>query len=169
VKLGILADSHDHVRNIHRAVEIFRERGVEAVVHAGDVVAPFAAKALAEALFKEFGGELVPPVYAVYGNNDGERAGLAKLLDITPAPREVVLEGRTVILAHEPGEIPDWMKEAADVVITGHTHEVVMPGEKDKPMSINPGEAGGWLAGRATCAVLDLKSMKAELCEIGEP
>ena len=159
VKVGILADSHDHVRNIRRALEIFGERGVETVIHAGDIVAPFAAKAL-----KEFSG----PVHAVFGNNDGERAGLAKVLDIAPPPRQFRLAGRIVVLAHEPGEIPDWMQREADAVVTGHTHEAVVP-DGNKPLRINPGESGGWLAGRATCVVLDLGSMKAELCEIGEP
>jgi putative phosphoesterase len=163
VKIGILADSHDHVRNIRKALEIFRERGVDVVIHAGDVVAPFAAKALAE-----FPG----PVHAVYGNNDGERSGLAKVLDITPPPREFRLAGRTVVVAHEPGEIPEWMKAAADLVVTGHTHEAAVPGGTDggkKPFSINPGESGGWLGGKATCVVLDLDSMEAELCDIGGP
>lgn len=182
MKLGILADSHDHVRNIRRALDIFREREVEAVIHAGDVVAPFAAKALAE-FVKDTGG----PVYAVYGNNDGERVGLASVLDIVPPPRGLRLAERTVIVAHEPGEIPEWMKKAADVIVTGHTHEVVVPRcpaqsegpdaappteaekERQTPLWINPGESGGWLGGRATCVVLDLESMKAELCEIGGP
>ena len=166
MKLGILADSHDHVRNIRKALEMFREREVEVILHAGDVVAPFAAKALAE-----FQG----PVRVVFGNNDGERAGLAKVLDITPPPRELRLAGRTVVVAHEPGEIPEWMKAAADVVITGHTHEAAVPGGPAgpeggrKPLSINPGESGGWLGGKATCVVLDLESMEVELCEIGGP
>ena len=162
VKLGILADSHDHVRNIRRALEIFREREVETIIHAGDVVAPFAAKAL-----KEFSG----PVHAVFGNNDGERAGLVKILDIAPPPREFHLAGRTVVVVHDLGEVPEWMRRGADVVITAHTHEAVMSpeNEKEKPLLINPGESGGWLTGKATCAVLDLESMKAESCEIGEP
>ncbi len=163
MKLGIIADSHDHVRNIRRALEIFGEREVETIIHAGDLVAPFAAKALAK-----FAGRL----WAVYGNNDGERAGLAKVLDIAPPPREFRLAERTVVVAHEPGEIPEWMKAAADVVVTGHTHEAAVPDGTDggkKPLSINPGESGGWLGGKATCVVLDLDSMEAELCEIGGP
>lgn len=162
MKLGIIADSHDHVRNIRRALEIFGRRGVETIIHAGDIVAPFAAKALAE-----FAGR----VLAVYGNNDGERAGLAGILDIAPPPRQFRLATRTVVVAHEPGQVPDWMGRAADVVITGHTHEAVMPpeGEKEGPLVINPGESGGWVTGKATCVVLDLETMKAELCEISEP
>jgi hypothetical protein len=43
---------------------------------------------------------------------------------------------------------------------------VVEPGGPGEPAKINPGEAGGWLTGRATCAVLDLGTLEAELCEI---
>ena len=62
------------------------------------------------------------------------------------------------------------MKRAADVVITGHTHEAITPGgDGQRPLFVNPGECGGWLDGKATCVVLDLESLEAELCEIGGP
>lgn len=153
MKIGILADTHDNMPAIRKALEAFRARGAETVIHAGDVVAPFAAKALAR-----FEG----PVYAVYGNNDGEREGLARALDIAAPPRIVELGGRRLVVAHDASQVAD--PPDADIVVTGHTHAVeISPG---RPLGLNPGEAGGWLTGRSTCVVLDLETMEAEVCEL---
>jgi len=160
--VGLMADSHDHLRLTRSALDVFRERGAGAALHAGDVVAPFAAKVLAE---------LDAPVHAVFGNNDGERAGLAKVLDIAPGPRVFELGGRRIIVAHDLSEIPEDEAAQADVVVTGHTHAPLIKqvGEPGKPLIINPGETGGWLTGRATCVVLDTDTMEAEICELGAP
>ena len=155
---GLMADSHDHVRLVRAALEIFRERGAEVVLHAGDVVAPFAAKLLAS-----FG----KPVHAVFGNNDGERAGLGGILDIAEGPRTFELGGMQIVVAHDLAEISESELAAADVVVTGHTHTPSI--EPGKPLRINPGETGGWLSGRATCAILDTESLETELCELGAP
>jgi len=160
--VGLMADSHDHLRLTRSALEVFRERGAGAVIHAGDVVAPFAAKVLAEC---------DAPVHAVFGNNDGERAGLAKVLDIAPGPRAFEFGGRRIVVAHDLPEIPMEETARAHVVVTGHTHgPLIEPsGEPGNPLMINPGETGGWLTGRATCAVLDTDTMEAEICELGAP
>ena len=46
MKVGIMSDSHDHLINIRKAVEIFNEAGVGFILHAGDFVAPFVANEL---------------------------------------------------------------------------------------------------------------------------
>lgn len=153
--VGIMADSHDHIDGIKSALAVFREKGVAAVVHAGDVVAPFAAKVL-----KDVG----VPLYAVFGNNDGERVGLARVIDIVEPPRTVELGGRKIVVAHEPGEIPDALARGADVIVTGHTHEASIG--TGTPMLINPGETGGWLTSRKTCVVLDLETLQGHLCDL---
>ena len=47
MKIGIISDSHDHHENVLRAIEIFNDQGVEYVLHGGDIVSPFTAKAFA--------------------------------------------------------------------------------------------------------------------------
>jgi len=158
MKLGILSDSHDHLNNLRRALSLLQERGAEAILHAGDIVSPFAAKVL-----REFPGG----VFAVFGNNDGERKGLAKLLDVSEGPRELELAGRRIVLVHEIERVPEELAQGADALIFGHTHEPTI--EPGRPLRLNPGEVGGWLKGRATCALLDLEGMEAELCELGRP
>lgn len=158
MRLGILSDSHDHLKNLQEALELLRGRGAEFLLHAGDIVSPFAAKVLVRCGL---------PVLAVFGNNDGERKGLAKLLDIAPGPRRLELGGRCIILAHDPADVSEELASGADAVVVGHTHEALV--EPGNPLRLNPGETGGWLFGRATCALLDLERLEAEICTLGGP
>jgi len=154
--VGVIADTHDNLPLVARAMELFRRRGVGAVLHAGDFVAPFALKALLEPGI---------PLYGVFGNNDGERAGLGSLCPtLHEAPYRVELGGRTIVLAHSPQQLDARSTEGADLVIHGHTHRVRL--EAGRPLLLNPGEAGGWLTGRPTVAVVDLEAMKAEIVEL---
>jgi putative phosphoesterase len=52
----------------------------------------------------------------------------------------------------------------ADVIIYGHTHDVDI--REGETVIINPGEAGGWLRGRSTVALLDLATMDVAIEEI---
>jgi putative phosphoesterase len=152
MKIGIIADTHDNIPKIKKALALFRMRGCEAIVHAGDVIAPFAAKALKA---------LKLPVYAVYGNNDGERKGLADLLDIVDGPRLIKIADRTILLAHSEAQITPEAAKGADLVVIGHTHVAGIKRDQ-KPMVLNPGEAGGWLYGKASVAVVDTARMSIE-------
>jgi hypothetical protein len=67
--IGLLSDSHDNFPGLLEAVEIFKRRGVEMILHAGDVVAPGMCYA-----FEGWAGEL----FLVFGNNDGDRIGLKR-------------------------------------------------------------------------------------------
>ena len=57
--IGIISDSHDNINAIRKAVELFNGKKVKAVLHAGDLVSPFTARA-----FKELESKL----YFVFGN-----------------------------------------------------------------------------------------------------
>ncbi len=155
--IGVMADTHDRLPTMRAALERFAELDVAAVVHAGDVVAPFAARLLAEA------GR---PLYVVYGNNDGERAGLRAVLpQIADGPLRFELGGRRILLHH----FIDWCSAAdvaaADVVITGHTHEVLVE-RRDGVLLLNPGECCGWLTDRPTVATIDLESNEVRIIEV---
>ncbi len=67
--IGILSDTHDNLTRVRQAVRLFDDAGCDLVVHAGDFVAPFTVEELRN---------LRVPVRAVFGNCDGERAGLAR-------------------------------------------------------------------------------------------
>lgn len=161
MKIGVLADTHDRLPTFRRAVELFKRLKVEAIFHAGDFVAPFAAKLIAPDV-------LSTPLHCVYGNNDGERKGLKAVLPgVVEGPLTVKLGGKTIVMHH----FIDWLKPAdyaaADVVITGHTHEVANASKGGK-LFLNPGECCGWLHDKCTVALLDLATMKAEIVQVHE-
>lgn len=161
MKIGVISDTHDRLTTFRRAMSLFERMQVEAIFHAGDFVAPFAAKLLAPPAVKA-------PVHVVYGNNDGERKGLKQVLpQLQDGPLKVELADRRIVMEH----FIDWLKPAdladADVVITGHTHEVVNE-TKDGKLYLNPGECCGWVNDHCTVALLDLATLTAEIVELHE-
>jgi uncharacterized protein len=159
--IGILSDSHDNITRLRTAVRMFRDAGCDLVVHAGDFVAPFAARELAEAGC---------PVKAVYGNCDGEKAGLAAALDpygYIQAPPLVFEHGcRRILVTHLNKPAAEFAaKHAYDVVIFGHTHKPDVRRE-GKTLLINPGETGGWVTGRSTVVFYDPAADEANIVSV---
>jgi uncharacterized protein len=157
MSIGVFSDTHDRLPAIDRAIELFRQRGVESVIHAGDLVAPFAARRLLA---------WTGPLYVIYGNNDGEREGLKRMLpQIQDGPLWMAAAGKRILVHH----YTDWCDPAdvdrADIIITGHTHEVVNEVRGGK-LFLNPGECCGWLSGRCTVAVLEPERLSAEIIEV---
>lgn len=155
--IGVLADTHDRLPAIDAAMELFARSQVEAVIHAGDFVAPFAMKRVTA-----FAG----PLYATFGNNDGEREGLRKVFpELQDGPVHVELGGRAVLVHH----FIDWCAPAdvarAEIIITGHTHET-MNEHRDGKLFLNPGECCGWVNGTCTVALLETDGPSARICEL---
>lgn len=161
MNIGVLSDSHDHVGLVRQALEAFAARGVGAILHAGDIVAPFTAKLLAD---KDLIGDAA--VHVIYGNNDGERAGLKTLLPrIDDGPLRVELGGRVIVMHHFIKWFTDADLAGADVVISGHNHEARIE-TRDGVLYLNPGETCGVLTGRPTAAILDTETLAAEIIDL---
>ena len=155
MKIGIMADSHDNLPMISRALELFQREGTEVIIHAGDFVAPFAVK-----LLLRFPGK----VCAVFGNNDGEKQGIQETgLDVQSPPRRLALGGRTFIIAHRAEQLEN-VSSGADVLVFGHSHRASIEGRS--PLLVNPGECGGWLTGSATAAVLDTRLLEVRIVKL---
>ena len=158
--VGVIADTHDNMNMLRKAVDLFNARGVGLALHAGDYIAPFTARELRRLECKLVG---------VFGNNDGERFGLVKDFEGFGELREGIcqleLDGKMIAITHYP-EIAQTLagSGAYDVVVYGHTHRPDIRGPK--PLVINPGECGGWLEGESTVAILDLTAMSAELVKL---
>ncbi len=161
MKVGVISDTHDRLPTFRRALALFKRLRVEAIFHAGDFVAPFAAKLMAPEV-------LSIPLHVVYGNNDGERKGLKAVLpNLIDGPAKIKLADRVIVMHH----FFDWLKPSdyadADVIITGHTHQVVNETRAGK-LFLNPGECCGWVTDRCTVALLDLATLTAEIVEVHE-
>ena len=159
MKIGAISDTHDNLAALAAALRHFRSAGVEVILHAGDYVAPFALKRLLQASV---------PVYGVFGNCDGERAGLMALMpELTDGPRHLELGGTKICLVHIEKRLTPEDIEAADIVVCGHTHEPKVERQEGRLM-VNPGECCGWLSGRCTVAVIDTNAMAADVKEVYE-
>ncbi len=159
--VGVISDTHDRLPTFRRALEMFKRLDVGAVFHAGDFVAPFAARLIAS-------DQLTVPVHCVYGNNDGERAGLKKMLpQLQDGTLRVELAGRRIAMHH----FVDWFDKAdhdwAEVLISGHNHEASIDHRNDR-LYLNPGECCGWVTDRCTVATLDLATLEAKLIDVHE-
>ncbi len=162
--IGILSDSHDNMEAIRKAVEFFNGKDVKAVLHAGDLISPFTAKA-----FKE----MKPKFYFVFGNNDGDKLTLAKRFEEIGATvcgdfGDLTIDGLHIALLHGTNETV--VKALArsgdfDVVVRGHTHD---PGVKiiEGTPVINPGECSGVLSGKSTVATLEIANLNVEITEL---
>jgi len=155
--IGAVADTHDNLTLLRQALALLKEGGAELVLHAGDFVSPFVALPFQEAGLRMIG---------VFGNNDGDKLYLRERFsgvgELHFGPHELELAGRRIALLHEPRALSALAASGHyDLIIYGHTHEVdLRPGP---PLILNPGECGGWLSGRPSCALVDLSTLTAEI------
>jgi putative phosphoesterase len=156
--IGVMADSHDNLTALKKAVALFKDSGCGLVIHAGDFVAPFAAREL-EALGC--------PVKAVFGNCDGEKLGLEKafesLGEIKDAPLVFSDGGKNILVCHFHFSVGSYLALGKyDIIVFGHTHKPEIKKE-GRTVLVNPGETGGWLTGKSTVALLEPAKLEAEI------
>jgi putative phosphoesterase len=156
--IGVMADSHDNLTAVRKAVALFKDAGCGLVIHAGDFVAPFAAREL------EAPG---CPVKAVFGNCDGEKLGLEKafesLGEIKDAPLVFSEAGKNILVCHFHFSVGSYLALGKyDVIVFGHTHKPEIRKEGSTVL-VNPGETGGWLTGKSTVALLEPAKLEAEI------
>ncbi len=161
MKIGLISDSHDHIDNIRKAVQVFKDRGVSLVIHAGDTVSPPA--------LKPFEGMRIA---GIFGNNDGEQAGLSKMFgklggELGGDFLALEEDGRTIAVYH--GTVPALTEALVgcgryDLVVTGHTHKMVNE-RIGETLLLNPGSAHGF-GERATVMVVETTDLEVELVEL---
>jgi len=158
VRIGVVSDTHDHLPNVARIVALFREAGVERVVHTGDITQPKTLDALAA---------LEVPLVAVYGNNDRERPGLEAAarrhgIELHEPPLERVWAGRRILVVHDPLDLECHLLAHHDLALHGHSHEHVAE-RRGSARVFNPGECAGHLTGHNAVGVVDLIRLETRL------
>ena len=159
--IGIVSDTHDHVPHIEKAVHIFKEKGADLVLHAGDYCSPFT--------IPHFKGLNLK---GIFGNNDGDKYLLmSKFRDIGAelGGDFLKIEKGGLIIALYHGTYPEITKSLIesgryDVVISGHTHEIVHE-LVDKTLVINPGTAHGF-GEKASIAFLETETKEVDFVEL---
>lgn len=160
MKIGVMADSHENMPMIAKAVKLFNQEKVGLVLHAGDFISPITAKE-----FKKLKARLI----GVFGNNDGDKLYLRhkfrKIGEIHPDTWEMEIKGKRIALMHQPRFLEALIaSKRYDVIIYGHTHRVDI--RSGPPLVLNPGECGGWLTGKCTVGIIDLETMKADILSL---
>jgi putative phosphoesterase len=163
--VGLMADTHDCLPMVEKAIKKFNEEKVELVLHAGDYVAPFVIPK-----FKELKAKLI----GVFGNNDGDRELLKKRfsenakLEIRGNFAEIKVGNAKIALLH--GSEEELLKaliesETFNIVVHGHTHKAETY-RKGKTLVVNPGEVCGYLTGKSTIALLDTEKIEAKIVSL---
>jgi len=163
--IGIMADTHDNLPLVEKAVQKLNEENVGLVLHAGDYVAGFVILK-----FKELHAKLI----GVFGNNDGDHELLKKRfsenpnLDMRGNFADVTVDGVRIVLLH--GSDRELLKaliesQSFDVVVHGHSH-LAEAYKKGKTLVINPGEVCGYLTGKPTISLFDTAKREARQVEL---
>ncbi|HDZ69132.1 MAG TPA: metallophosphoesterase [Phycisphaerales bacterium] len=160
MKIGIISDTHDAYKNVLKAVNVFNEKKVKYILHAGDMVSPSTAEAFAGVGDAKF--------IAVFGNCDLDKLFLATAINdfggqIHQAPYTGHAGGKRIFMTHRPVAMESIIESGRfDLVIYGHTHkqDIRKVGET---LVINPGKSAGRLMGKSSVVVLELDDMSAEV------
>jgi len=165
VLIGLIADTHDNLPMVDKAIKRLNEEKVGLVLHAGDYVAPFVIPK-----FKELKAKLI----GVFGNNDGDHEFLKKRfsenesLEIRGNFADLTVEGVRIVLLHgSDGELLKALvdSDGFDVVVHGHVHNAKAY-RKGRTLVVNPGEVCGYLTGKSTIALLDTVKREVRIIEL---
>jgi putative phosphoesterase len=156
MKIGIVSDTHGRHAAAEQAAKLLRERGIDTVLHCGDVGDGDTVR-----LFQGF------TIHLVFGNTDWDREGLqaaAEEIGATFHERfgHLELEGVLIAFLHgdDAGLLDDLERSGAyDYLFHGHTH-VRADRQSGRTRVINPGALHR--ARPKTFAVLELATGELE-------
>ncbi|MBX3705087.1 MAG: YfcE family phosphodiesterase [Pseudomonadales bacterium] len=158
MRIGIVSDTHNNLRNVARIVELFNGARVDRIIHTGDITQ---AKTL------EVFRHLDAPMYGVFGNNDQERDTLIPAIArngfvFQEPPFELVWHERRIIVVHDPLEFEGHLNPDHHVALHGHTH-LYRHELRHGSLIFNPGECAGHMPGYNAIGVLDLEDLSTEI------
>ncbi len=160
MKIGIMSDSHGRVEPVRQAMAIFRESGVNTIIHCGDVGGL--------AVLEEMAGE---PSWFVWGNTDHPELGWQRRIEAMDLhwPQEIPLsltrDGKRIAVCHghERAFFRARDRGEYDYVFHGHTHERA-DHHVGNTRVINPGALHR--VSVKTIAILDLKTDELNFIEL---
>jgi putative phosphoesterase len=161
MRIGVFADSHDHLDHIRRAVEVFNQHACDLVVFVGDLVSSFAIPPLRQ---------LRCPVFACFGDNEGNKIGVAagfRILGQIGEPPYCVKtsDGTRLLLTHMLSHVKK-LEGDFDVCLYAHTHKPELWRDERGRLFLNPGETSGWSFGKPTVAILQTNPFSANFINL---
>lgn len=157
--VAILSDTHSRERTIRKALELIEPRGVEALLHCGDIEDP------------EIVGLFPANTHFVFGNCDHDRAGIRRAVQASGATLHesfghYEIGGLSLGFIHgdDGRALHDLIQsEAFDFVFHGHTH-AVRDEQIGRTRVINPGALHR--ARTKTFALLDVEKKSVEWIDV---
>jgi hypothetical protein len=163
MKIGVLSDTHDNLANVIMALEGLRERGIDTIIHCGDLT-DFELLSY----FREFRliyllgnmdhvyGTIVKKVQQMNPDNFAGPVFTGSLGDVPVAATHSHLEGKLTELVQSRRY--QW-------IFYGHTHQ-----RKDEMVNgtrvVNPGALGGLRRGLRTYCIADLTEQNVEFITV---
>ena len=118
--LGVVSDTHNHVDNVEKIIDIFNKEKVDYIIHTGDITQAGTLKR-----FSRLEGSLI----GVYGNNDLKELGLQETCEkfgfnFQRPPFITVIQNIRIAIFHEPDEIEKLINKdhRIELILHGHTH-----------------------------------------------
>ncbi|MEM4267543.1 MAG: metallophosphoesterase [Candidatus Woesearchaeota archaeon] len=150
--IGIISDTHDNVKNVLKAVKLFKVHKVDFVVHCGDIVAPKTIR-----FFKGL------KMKFVRGNCDGDSEMITEICneeghEYLGEVGEIELNEKHIgaYHGHNQSVIEEMIRSKRyDYILTGHTHKKTIE-RFDQTVMINPG--GHYFGDEGTIAILNYKN-----------
>ena len=163
MKIGILSDTHNNIKNLRAALKIFQEKDIDTIIHCGDLTGVEIARAMED--FR---------VICVLGNGD-IASGEIRAAILSQHPENHVgmnYTGRiggvriAATHGHLPGQVEELVRSGEyDYVFKGHSHHCA-----DERFGftrlINPGALGGLHREDRQVCIVDLNVAKVEFHRI---
>lgn len=160
--LAILSDTHDNIWKLAQAMPHLAR--ADAVIHCGDLVAPFVMQQM---------GEGIPQaaIHIVWGNNDGDTYRLTQVaaqfprISLHGESARLNLGGVRIAVTHYP-EIAQELARSGSfgLVAYGHDHQAHEEWVGDC-LLLNPGEVMG-MKGRSSLAVVETADRSVRWVEL---
>ena len=157
MRIGVVSDTHNNLKNVRRIVELFNTAAVDRVIHTGDIT---------QAKTIEVFSQLDAPMSGVFGNNDQERTSLEAAIErygfeFYEPPLQLCWDDRDIIVVHDPLEFDGHLSNQT-IALHGHTHRYRCE-QANGQLIFNPGECAGMMKGLNAIGVLDTKDLSTEL------
>lgn len=162
MRVGVFADTHDHMDNVRRAVAIFNRLECALVIFAGDFVSTFVTPPLRR---------LRCPLLACFGDNDGNRRGLRNGTSVIGSIGDPPFgyrapDGTRFLVTHMLRDLRGGLARDAHVVIYAHTHRPKIRWDSKGRLLVNPGETSGWTYRQPSIALVETAPLAARIIDL---